>query len=437
MSSKAKKKGEKVLLMPGSEGWEVWTAEVGGTGFSLHERSEEIRVLDVIGVPAGDLTMAFPVRDVSALPFRASTTDDALLSDLAETHLERMGARPGLDAGVLSDVFKVATRGEETFAVPVVLAPPFEGDLPRRAPQNFDISSRCLPMPSTGLVVWKELGRWVFALSVEGQPLEYEALAINQLSEDAGREIRLAMMQMELQGLIGTLPRNCIVWVGEGEPSPTADELQSLGEGVGLQGPASVESKPAPELPSRSSQLLPADVRAERVTRQKKKQVMMASGAGALLYLGLIGWLLVSLSGKKAAADKAMFAYTPYTDVYEDGLRYERKWRELGPVIEQEFSTVELLYHCIRARQGEEGIRLDRADITNQVSVDGDGNLQRILDIRLQGKTDELGQANAFDEALQGARGLVDFQWNMPSAQQKGDKWSFQWGAAVSNSEEL
>ena len=437
MSSKAKKKGEKVLLLPGSEGWEVWTAEVGGTGFLLHERSDVVRVLDVIGIPAGELTMAFPVRDVSALPFLAATTDDALLSDLAETHLERMGTRPGVEAGVLSDVFKVATRGDETLAVPVVLAPPLEGDLPRRAPDNFDISSRCLPMPSTGLVVWRELGRWVFALAVEGQPLEYEALAINQLSEDAGREIRLAMMQMELQGLIETLPQQCVVWVGEGDPRPQAEELQSLGEGAGLTGPATVEPKPAPVVPKRSSQLLPADVRAERVAKRKKQQFLMISGAAALLYLSLIVLSFVSLSGEKAAAEKAMQAYGPYSQVYEDGERHLKKWKELSPVIEQEYSTVELLYHCIRARRGEEGVRLDRADIANQVSVDGDGRLQRVLNISLQGKTDELGQANAFDEALQGERGLIDFQWNMPSAQQKGDKWAFQWQAAVSTSQDF
>ena len=437
MSSKAKKKGEKVLLLPGSEGWEVWTAEVGEAGFRLHERSDVVRVLDVVGIPAGELTMAFPVRDVSALPFRAATTDDALLSDLAETHLERMGSRPGIDAGVLSDTFKVGTRGEETLAVPVVLAPPFEGDLPRRAPQNFDISSRCLPMPSTGLVVWRELGRWVFALAVEGQPLEYEALAINQLGEDAGREIRLAMMQMELQGLIETLPQQCIVWVGEGEAQPRPEELQSLGEGVGLSGPATVERKPAPVVPDRCSQLLPADVRADRVAKRKKQQVLLGSGIAALAYVILIGLSFVNLSREKAAAQKAKNDYAPYANVFETGERHIRKWQELSPVIEQEYSTVELLYHCIRARQGEEGVRLDRADIINQVTVDGDGQLQRILDIRLQGKTDELGQANAFDEALQGARGLIGFQWTMPSAQQKGDKWAFQWGAAVSNSEGL
>ena len=198
MSSKAKKKGEKVLLLPGADGWEAWTG-LNGAGLALALRSGAMRVLDVGGIPSGELTMAFPVRDVSALPFRAPTSDDALLSDLAEMHLERMGMRPGINAGVLSDVFKVGTRGEESLAVPVVLAPPMEGHLPRRSPQHFDISARCLPLPSDGLVVWRELGRWVFALSEEGQALEFEALASSQLGEDAGREIRLTLMQLELQ----------------------------------------------------------------------------------------------------------------------------------------------------------------------------------------------------------------------------------------------
>ena len=95
MSSKSKKKGEKVLLLPGADGWEVWVAGPESNGFVLSQRSGAVRVLDVAGIPPGELTMAFPVRDVSALPFRAPTSDQALLSDLAEMHLERMGVRPG------------------------------------------------------------------------------------------------------------------------------------------------------------------------------------------------------------------------------------------------------------------------------------------------------------------------------------------------------
>ena len=435
MIPKAKKKGEKVLLLPGADGWEVWTS-LNGAGLDLALRSGTTRVLDVGGIPSGELTMAFPVRDVSALPFRAPTSDDALLSDLAEMHLERMGMRPGIDAGVLSDVFKVGTRGEESLVVPVVLAPPMEGHLPRRSPQHFDISARCLPLPADGLVVWRELGRWVFALSEEGQALEFEALASNQLGEDAGREIRLTLMQLEMQGLIDSLPRHCFLWVGDEEAPPGAEELAALGAGIGLSGPATVAAKPAPVIPSRTTQLLPADVRAERVARRKKQQIIVAAVAAAVVYLGVLGVLWSSLAKARKNADKALVEYTPFEDIYEDGKRHEQKWRELQPVVEQDHNTVELLYHCMRARGGEEGVRLDRADITNQLQVDSEGELTLIRSIRLQGKSDELGQATAFDEALKGERGLNDYQWTTPPPQAKGDKWSFQYEARLRGPEE-
>jgi len=436
MIPKAKKKGEKVLLLPGADGWEAWTS-LNGAGLDLALRSGTTRVLDVGGIPSGELTMAFPVRDVSALPFRAPTSDDALLSDLAEMHLERMGMRPGIDAGVLSDVFKVGTRGEESLVVPVVLAPPMEGHLPRRSPQHFDISARCLPLPADGLVVWRELGRWVFALSEEGQALEFEALASNQLGEDAGREIRLTLMQLEMQGLIDSLPRHCFLWVGDEEAPPGAEELAALGAGIGLSGPATVAAKPTPVIPSRTTQLLPADVRAERVARRKKQQIIVAAVAAVVVYLGVIGVLWSSLAKARQNADKALVEYTPFEDIYEDGKRHEQKWRELQPVVEQDHNTVELLYHCMRARGGEEGVRLDRADITNQLQVDSEGELTLIRSIRLQGKSDELGQATAFDEALKGERGLNDYQWTTPPPQAKGDKWSFQYEARLRGPEEL
>ena len=435
MIPKAKKKGEKVLLLPGADGWEAWTG-LNGAGLNLVLRSGTTRVLDVGGIPSGELTMAFPVRDVSALPFRAPTSDDALLSDLSEMHLERMGMRPGMNAGVLSDVFKVGTRGEESLVVPVVLAPPREGHLPRRSPQHFDISARCLPLPADGVVVWRELGRWVFALSEEGQALEFEALASNQLGEDAGREISLTLMQLQLQGLIDSPPRHCFVWVGDEETAPGTEELEALGMAAGLGGPATVATKPAPVIPARSSQLLPADVRAERVARRKKQQIVIASAAAVVVYLGVLGGLWSSLAKARKNADKALVEYTPFADVHEDGMRHEQKWRELQPVVEQNHNTVELLYHCMRARGGEEGVRLDRADITNQLQVDSEGELTLIRSIRLQGKSDELGQATAFDEALKGERGLNDYQWTTPPPQAKGDKWSFQYEARLRGPEE-
>ena len=428
MSSKSKKKGEEVLLLPGAQGWEAWKG-TPDTGFSLALRTEITRVLEVGGIPSGELAMAFPVRDVSSLPFRAPTGDDALLSDLADMHLERLGMRPPIDAGILTDIFKVGTRGEESLVAPIVLAPPVEGDLPRRSPKKFDISARCLPMPAEGVLVWQELGRWVFALAEAGQALHFQALASPALGEDTGREIRLTLSQLQMQGLIDSPPRHCFVWVSEGEASPGTEELEQLGTGFG--GTAAVATKPVPVLPPRGSQLLPADVRAERVARRKKQQMILGIAALVLFYVGLIAFLGVTLSKARAEAAKNTAAYEEIAPKARLGEDHKRKWTEIQPIVEQDHNPVELLYLCMLAQDGEEGLRLNRADIFNQLQVDSEGKLTLIRDVRLQGQSDELKQATAFDEALKRESGFASYLWSCPPPQAKGDKWGFSYEARL------
>lgn len=426
MSAKSKKKGEKILLLPGANGWEAWKGMSGGS-LNLAMRTEEHLALNVGGLPAGELTMAFPVRDVSALPFRAPTGDDALLSDLAEMHMERLGMRPEANSGVLSDFFKVGMRGEESLVVPVVLAPPPEGHLPKRSPQAFDVSARCLPLPSDGVVIWRELNRWVFALAVEGQALHFQALASTALGEDAGREIRLSVSQIDMQGLIDTAPRHCFVWVADEEVPPSAEELETLG--VGFGGTATVAAKPAPVIPHKTSQLLPADTRAERMAVRKKQQTVMMIAALVIAYIGLIAYLGVTLAGakKKAAAAKADYDdIFPEVMVFQD---HEIKWEELKPVVEQEHNPVELLLLCAQARP-DGGLRLERCDINNQLEITGD-ETRLIRGIRLQGKADELEQVNTFNLNVKRSTGLKDYSWNTPPPTETNDgRWSFTYDAS-------
>ncbi len=75
MSGTKVKKGESVLLMPGSEGWDIWIG--AGDAMSLVLHSETTLALDVSPLPAGELKMAFPLREVSSLPMMAPTTDVA------------------------------------------------------------------------------------------------------------------------------------------------------------------------------------------------------------------------------------------------------------------------------------------------------------------------------------------------------------------------
>lgn len=424
MSAKSKKKGVKVLLLPAANGWEVWTGGAGEPLSRVLESGEKL-ALEVDGVPSGEFVMAFPVRDVSALPFLAPTSDDSLLNDLAEMHIERLGMRPAADAGILTDTFRVGTRGENSLLLPVVLAPPPEGHLPKRAPQAFDISARCLPLPSEGVVVWRELGRWVFAVSENGQPMHFQSLASTELDEDAGREIRLSLSQLELQGLLESTPRHCFVWAERNQSSPSQGVLDALGSGFG--GTARVVEKPTPVIPARTSQLLPADVRAERVARRQKQQVRTAVAVVLLAYLGGIGyavWTLMEAKKEQATAEKRYEEIAPSLEGID---AHKRKWDELAPVVEVEHWPLELLLNCSKARPGQ-GLRWERAEVVNQLNISATGDLElpsRM--IRLQGMADELDLVNNFNVNLQKSSALREYDWTMqpPNEDPKSGRWQF------------
>ncbi len=152
------------LLLPGPLGWEVWKRQADGTFERREDDSEAAKASEITGLPGGDLALLFPVRGFHALPFRAESKDDALFDDLATMHAERLGIRPDPMAGQLSDHFVVSADDQSTVLLHAVLKKPGEGELPLRTPKEFDLSPRAYRVEGDTLCVWKELGRWVFAL---------------------------------------------------------------------------------------------------------------------------------------------------------------------------------------------------------------------------------------------------------------------------------
>ena len=272
--------------------------------------------------------------------------------------------------------------------------------------------------------MWRELGRWVFALAQEGQPLHFQALATNNLGEDAGREIKVTLSQLQIQGLIARAPKHCFVWIGDGEPAPLGDELEALGKGFG--GTATVASKPAPVLPVRTSHLLPADVRAERVAKRKKQQTTLAVVAGVLVYVGLIGWAGWVLLEEKKKVAKIQGEYEQVAPLVEGINSHTQKWDELQPVTELKHWPVELMLNCSKARP-DQGLRLVRAEVHNQLNITDQGGMELVRNIRLQGKADELDQVNTFNLNLKGSDDLRDYFWETPPAVEdtKSGRWGF------------
>lgn len=407
-------KGDIVVLVPGADGWEAWSGPAGGP-FQLAEASGVAQAGELGRVPAGEVVMLFPVREVTSVPFRGTTTDDGLFGDMALMHIERLGIKPDENAGQLVDSFVVARGDEDTQLLTVVLRAPGEGDLPPRSPKEFDLSARVLPVPAGGLALWREFGRWVFAIGGPGGGLMYaQATTCSEPvpDESVAGEIHLALTQLALQRM-GMDPERVVVWF-DGEPPPHPAALEHA-----FPGRVAVEPRPAPALPEPRSRLLPEDVRAARRERAlRHRQVALAAACG-LAYLALVGWLAFGLwSGTREAKRLGVkaAAVRPVVDEFEG---HRQRWEELGPVVDSGQWPMQLLLQSVRQVPANSGLRLQSAEMSSD-------DAGKIKQIRLVGEAQEPGPIQALSLALTRNDRLTDYRWENPPPQQtnKGN-WSF------------
>lgn len=428
MSQKGKKNNQ-VLFFPGAEGWEIWS---GVEELSLLKASEEREALSVEGVPGGYLTMAFAVRDVSAAPFVAATVDQEMFGDLADLHLERSGLRVDETAGSLSDSFVLRMEEDEAVLLSVVLSPPLEGGLPRKSPKAFDISARCLPLPQNAVVLWREFGRWVFAVSDSNSQCAYfQALPGALFDQQLCREVALGMSQLFMQEVLSVPLENCQIWTSEGEFTPSEEAMQSLGKILGL----SVESvtKPAPLLPNPVSSLLPADIRAERVAKQKARQAKLAIAAGVLLYVGLLGFLAYQYFDTKQKTELAQQRAENSNPAAEQVMSFKEKWDEIQPVVENQVWPIEQYYNAYLAAP-KKGLKLATVEAHNEIKTTNENELSLARFITLIGESEEVKEAIQFGENLEKSQFFKEksFNWEItsPTPTSKGT-WRFNYTATA------
>ncbi len=398
------KAAETTLIVPGEAGWEIWTG-TPAAGFTLKEATGIQLPGDIPDLPATELVQLFPVKSVTAIPMRVTSDDEALFPDLALLHAERLGIRPDPMAGQLTDLFVIAKEAEGTALLSVFLRSPGDGDIPARTPKEFDISARAFPLAGDSLAVWKELGRWVFSLSSGGATAYCQATSISTNAPDRAlaREIRLALIQLSMQG-IEIRPSKIFVW--------TSDNGTSAAELVGeFRAVAEVAPRPAPVLPATHSKLLPADVRAARKAAEKKRNITLAVAAVVLAYLGVIGWFgygvwkdlsrtkTLRAQAEAAAPDAAAFTI------------HSQKWDELALTREQS-SPVELLLHIANSIPPNTGLRLRTAEVS-------------AAEVKLIGEATQPGPINQFSLNLSKKNELIGFDWQTPSPQQSTRGWEF------------
>jgi hypothetical protein len=403
------KTNESVLVVPGASGWEIWTG-TPASGFTLKSSTPSQFPNELTEIPGGDLTLLFPVKAITALPMRVASDDEALFADLAALHAERLGLRPDPMAGQLTDIFVIHKEPENSAILSVQLRSPGDADIPPRPPKEFDLSARALPLAGDSLAVWKELGRWVFALSHKGNLAYCQATSIDSHSPDdaLAREIRLALIQLSLQG-IEIQPSKIHVWTQD--PEVTGAILnRAFGSFT------EVAPRPVPFLPQPVSKLLPADVRAARKIALKKRNLALGIGAAAAVYLGAIGWLAFGYwkdtsrikelhrQANAAAPDAAAFQL------------HQKKWDELSLAIDTKNSPVDILLRVARCIPPNSGLRLRTAEIS-------------AAEIKLIGEAQQPPPIQQFSLKLTQSNELTDFDWQTPPPQSSTRGWEFTYNA--------
>jgi len=416
------KKSDITLLIPGAQGWDVWQ---GNANLGFHRELENGALLasQLENIPSGRLIMAFPVREALAIPFKVPTQDEALFEDLATMHLEKIGIRPELGAGRLTDVFLSGltqktrrTRDEddgteEASLLSVVLAAPSPDAMPPRAPSGFDISARFFTLPENAVTLWQELGRWVFAITTGKQLTYFQSLSGKTLGADAARDIQLAVTQLSLQG-VETQPERAIIWTTGNDLDPRAEEIEQLGSHLGMD--TSAEPKPRPTLPDPLSRLVPADISAQQKQKARRKKRSLVIASILLLTLGAAAYfaydyfsLTQKLKEQKIALEQTRLKHSKI------GL-FNADWEQLAPLVDSQHWPLILLSRCDAAIPSSQknNLRFKVFEATRE-------------HITIRGEANNIKLASSY--AAQLRRALPDYKWTLPPATSdtKTDRWKF------------
>lgn len=406
----SKKQPDMSLLVPGPLGWELWKQLPDGS----YERADDegpMLIGEMSNLPGGGLAMLFPVRQIHALPFKAPSTDEGLFGDLATMHAERLGIRPDLMAGELTDSFLVDQDAESSVILHVVVRSPGEGELPVRTPKEFDLSARGFPVAESAICVWKELGRWVFSIHRDGKLIYCQPSTSSSEAPDADvvRDIHLSLGQLTLQGL-KVDPGKLYLWGPQGELA----DAGSLADAFDL--PIEIAHRPDPVMPAPPSRILPADVHAARRAKAKRNQLLSLVGLVAVAYLGFGGWMgwgLYETLQKKNKLQNELAQFSEVESIYGE---HTARWAELSRVVETQYNPVETMLNIANAIPRNSGLRLSTADINFD---------EKEPVVILQGTAQTSAPGTSFSLALKRNAALSWLEWDDPPARNTQKGWEF------------
>jgi hypothetical protein len=379
-----------VRCMNGS--WELWN-------FPASKRAQFVRKIDSPKGVAGHVVVALPLRQTVSYATWVPTADRKVVPEMVQMQLEKRGLLQRQNVSSSLDVRILEVQEERSLALGIVLLPDLAPELAMANAVRFEPEPFTLPLPQDRLIVWRERQRLAVTISRGRDPIHFQTLSAEEVSDESVNEIRCILLQLESQHMINEL-LGLAIW-----GDFTDEEVARLQQGLGLK--TFRESVPPPSLPATTSRLIPPQVSVlhEKARRRRRVRRIIALAAGLYL-LGILAFIayifwqqdrITQLQNQLSADLPTVTAVQGTAD----------QWRKVEWAVDPKLYAVELL-HQVAGLLPEMGMRLTSFQIEKGKVV-------------LHGEASTAAAAFKFNEDIKQNAALKLFKWDMKSPSLRPD----------------
>jgi hypothetical protein len=281
----------------------------------------------------------------------------------------------------------------------IVLLPDLAPELAIENAVRFEPEPYTFPIPQDRLIIWRERQRLAMTISRGRDPIHFQVLSTEEVSDESVNEIRCILLQLESQNLINEL-LGLAIW-GEF----TDEEVERLQQGLALK--TFRESVPPPSLPARASKLLPAQVSIlhEKARRRSRIRRLIAAAAGIYL-LGILG-IIVYIFWQQSRISQLQNQLTAELPTVTAVQGTADQWHKVQWAVDPKMYAVELL-HQVADLLPPQGMRMTAFQIEKGKVI-------------IRGEASTAAAAFKFNEDIKQNAALKIFQWEMKSPSLRPD----------------
>jgi hypothetical protein len=372
--------------------WELWN-------FPASKRAQFVRRLENPKAAGGQVIVALPLRQTVSYATWVPTADREVVPEMVQLQLEKRGLVQKQNAASSLDVRILEVQEERALVLAIVLLPDLAPELAIENAVRFEPEPYTLPIPQDRLIIWRERQRLAMTISRGRDPIHFQVLSTEEVSDESVNEIRCILLQLESQHLINEL-LGLAIW-GEF----TDEEVERLQQGLALK--TFRESVPPPSLPATASKLLPAQVSVlhEKARRRRRIRRLFAAAAGIYLLgiLGIIAYIFWQQS-RISQLQNQLTADLPTVTAVQGTAD---QWRKVEWAVDPKLYAVELL-NQVASLLPEQGMRLTAFQIEKGKVI-------------IRGEASTAAGAFKFNEDIKQNAALKIFQWEMKSPSLRPD----------------